>query len=152
MEGESVMEKKLPSRIRRKRNIKIKKSTVGIFVTIFAFVFSMFYVFAGENPKLVVTKIENANVGDTVVVRIDLQTNKEYNRLRGNAYADNFDYLLCFDYLFGNVLPEDKNQKVFRRYVLGCGFDMRRRVACLRFYPDKQMVVGAYRKHRRQSY
>ena len=39
MEGESVMEKKLPSRIRRKRNIKIKKSTVGIFVTIFDFVF-----------------------------------------------------------------------------------------------------------------
>ena len=82
------MEKKLPSRIRRKRNIKIKKSTVGIFVTIFAFVFSMFYVFAGENPKLVVTKIENANVGDTVVVRIDLQTNKEYT---GIGFAVNYD-------------------------------------------------------------
>ena len=48
----------------------------------------MFYVFAGENPKLVVTKIENAQVGDTVVVKIDLQTNKEYT---GVGFTVNYD-------------------------------------------------------------
>ena len=73
-----MMEKKIPSRIRRKRNIKIKKSTVGLFVTFFAFVFSMFYVFAGENPKVTVSKIESAAVGDEVTVSIDLENNKEY--------------------------------------------------------------------------
>ena len=51
------MENKIPSRIKRRRNIKIKKSTIGIFVACFAFIFSMFYVFAGENNKISIEKI-----------------------------------------------------------------------------------------------
>ena len=82
------MEKKLPSRIRRKRNIKIKKSTVGLFVAFFAFVFSMFYVFAGENPKVIVSKIESASVGQKVKLEINLENNKEYGFI---GFTVNFD-------------------------------------------------------------
>lgn len=82
------MEKKLPSRIRKKRNIKIKKSTIGLFVTLFAFAFSMFYVFAGENPKVIISKVESAAVGDEVTITVDLENDKEYNQL---GFVVNYD-------------------------------------------------------------
>ncbi len=73
------MEKKMPSRIKRKRNIKLKKNTIGVFVAFVASVFSIFYVFAGENNKLVVQKVESAAKGSTVNLKINLQCTKEYN-------------------------------------------------------------------------
>ena len=72
------MEKKLPSRIRRKRNIKIKKSTIGMFAMVFAFVFAMFHVFAGENNKIIV-ETKTANRGDTVNLKVNLECKQEYN-------------------------------------------------------------------------
>ena len=82
------MEKKLPSRIRRKRNIKIKKSTVGIFVAVFAFVTSLFYAFAGEKPTITVSSIDSASRGDQVTLNIDLANNETYSIL---SYSINFD-------------------------------------------------------------
>ena len=73
------MEKKIPSRIKRKRSIKFKKSTLGVFVAFVASVFSMFYVFAGENNKVTISKIEDAHRGDEIVVDVDLDCVKEYN-------------------------------------------------------------------------
>ena len=73
------MEKKLPSRIRKKRNIKIKKSTIGVFVAFFAFAFSMFYVFAGENNRILIEKIESASRGDEIDVSVNLESVKDYN-------------------------------------------------------------------------
>ena len=81
------MEKKLPSRIKRKRNIKIKKSTVGIFVAVFAFVFAIFQAFAGENPRVSITNT-NANVGETVTLDVNLEINKPYT---GVAVTVEFD-------------------------------------------------------------
>lgn len=75
-----MMEKKIPSRIRRIRNMKIKKSTISMFVAVFAFVFSMFYVFAGENSKISIDKIESAAKGDVdLEVNVKLDSEKEYN-------------------------------------------------------------------------
>ena len=75
------MEKKLPSRIKRKRNIKIKKSTVGIFVAIFAFVFAMFQAFAGENPRVTISNSNTPNSKGQYTLTVDLETNKEYSGL-----------------------------------------------------------------------
>lgn len=82
------MEKKIPSRIKRIRNMKIKKSTIGMFVAVFAFVFSMFYVFAGENPKISLTSVESAKVGDEVTLYINLEDNKDYTSI---GYTVQFD-------------------------------------------------------------
>ena len=82
------MEKKLPSRIKKKRNIKIKKSTIGIFAAIFAFMFSMFYAFAGETPKVSITSIDSATAGQTYTLDLSLENNKEYSFL---GFIVNFD-------------------------------------------------------------
>ena len=105
------MEKKLPSRIRRKRNIKIKKSTVGIFVTFFAFVFSMFYVFAGENPKVIISKVETAAVGDEVTISVDLENNKEYSSLgfTVNYDASKLEFVTDDDISFVNSTSNNEN-------------------------------------------
>ena len=76
MKGDEKMEKKIPSRIRRKRNIKIKKNTIGIFVAIFASVASLFYVFAGEKPTITISSIDSASRGDQVTLNIDLTNNE----------------------------------------------------------------------------
>ena len=73
-----MMEKKLPSRIRRKRNIKIKKSTIGIFAVIFASVFAIFHVFAGEHNTITVEG-KTANRGATVNLKVNLECHEEYN-------------------------------------------------------------------------
>ena len=106
-----MMEKKLPSRIRRKRNIKIKKSTVGIFVTFFAFVFSMFYVFAGENPKVIISKVETAAVGDEVTISVDLENNKEYSSLgfTVNYDASKLEFVTDDDISFVNSTSNNEN-------------------------------------------
>lgn len=74
-----MMEKKIPSRIKRKRNIKIKKSTIGIFVAVFAFVFTMFHVFAGEHNTFTVDKLDGNSRGDEVQVNVALDCVDEYN-------------------------------------------------------------------------
>ena len=83
-----MMEKKLPSRIRKKRNLKIKKSTIGVFVAVFAFVFSIFQAFAGTNPTIIMDKIESASVGDTVTMNVSLENDKDYTSL---GFTVNFD-------------------------------------------------------------
>lgn len=82
------MEKKIPSRIKRKRSIKNKKNLIGIFVAIFAFAFSMFYAFAGENPTITLTKIDSASRGDQITFSVDLTNNKEYSAL---GFTLNYD-------------------------------------------------------------
>ena len=73
------MEKKLPSRIKRKRNIKMKKSTLGIFVAFCAFAFSMFHVLAGENNTISIVSVDNATRGNDVIVKVNLTCHDEYN-------------------------------------------------------------------------
>ena len=73
------MEKKIPSKVKKQRKMRIKKSTIGVMVAAFAFVFAIFVVFAGENNKISIEKIESAARGDEIDVSINLESVKEYN-------------------------------------------------------------------------
>ena len=107
-----MMEKKLPSRIRRKRNIKIKKSTLGMFAMLFAFVFAMFHVFAGENNKIIIEKIEAADRGDEIDVSVNLESVKEYNSGLVEIAFDNtvLEYTGAYVATVGNPSAPRKDQ------------------------------------------
>ena len=60
----------------------IKKSTIAIFAVLLVFIGSIFRVFAGENPKVTFSKIEDAKRGDEVEVNLNLATNKDYTGIR----------------------------------------------------------------------
>lgn len=109
-----MMEKKLPSRIRRKRNIKIKKSTIGMFVTVFAFVFALFRVFAGENPNLVISHEAAAPGDENVTLYVDLEhdiSDKAYQLLSFtvNFDPDKLEYVDDEDYSFANTTSNNNN-------------------------------------------
>jgi len=106
------MENKIPSRIKRRRNIKIKKSTIGIFVACFAFIFSMFYVFAGENNKISIEKIESASRGEELDISVNLESVKEYNSAMVEIEFDNtvLEYTGATPATVGNPSASKKNQ------------------------------------------
>ena len=74
--------KKVQNRRTKMKFKRIKKSTLGIFTALFAFVGAIFIAFASEKPKLSIVSVENKHQGDkNVVVNVNLDNDaaKEYN-------------------------------------------------------------------------